>query len=103
MCTRAQFEVLRSNTSHYFTRERCSRSNVIEVCEHLYYSNFIGAFVPKAPDTLKPNGCAIIHIKPAHAGINVHVAPGPFWGPSAINLIRCVALRGAGLLRKPSP
>ena len=45
----------------------------------------IGAFVPKAPDTLYPIGNSITHIEWAEAHINIRVEPGPFRGPFTKN------------------
>ena len=45
----------------------------------------IGAFVPKAPDTLKPNGCAIIRFGGSSRCPKTHVASAPSRGASAIN------------------
>ena len=46
----------------------------------------IGAFGTKAPDTLKPNGAAIIHFWASSRRPIIHVASGPFRGPCAIKV-----------------
>ena len=60
---------------------------------------FIGASVPEAPDTLKPNGNAIIKDRGCSRSPIFSVATGPFWGPFAINLDRCEPLEGNRGLR----
>ena len=51
---------------------------------------------PKSPDTLKPNGNAIIKAEGAWGPFILSVATGPFRGPFAINLNRCVPVGGTG-------